>query len=193
MFMSSINKILILALLALGCGGKSDTAPPLAAKDGEDGLKELITAAKTACDTKNFATAKQIIQSLIPTKDTLAKAFKDDAPAAFTSKVLEQFSNFPQDDEKLGCLLTGRPNQTDIQVHRATTEEIAVYKKGTGAYEFPGGARRLAEQVMRPGAAFYEVEFLQPGEGSGIKFHLFFWDGTQWRMLAQAWRALPKT
>ncbi len=45
-------------------------------------------------------------------------------------------------------------------------------------------------QVLRPGVKFYEVEFVAPGSDSGMKFHMFYWDGSAWKMLGPAWRAL---
>jgi hypothetical protein len=48
----------------------------------------------------------------------------------------------------------------------------------------------MAEQILRPGMTFYEVEFLEPGKEYGVKYHLFFWDGKQWTMLGPVWRAL---
>jgi hypothetical protein len=56
--------------------------------------------------------------------------------------------------------------------------------------KFPGGAVKLAGQILRPGMTFYEVEFLEPGKDSGMKYHLFYWDGKQWTMLGPLWRAL---
>ncbi|HZL71116.1 MAG TPA: hypothetical protein VFC86_01550, partial [Planctomycetota bacterium] len=58
--------------------------------------------------------------------------------------------------------------------------------------EFPGGAKKLAETILRPGVTFYEVEFLEPGKDAGMKFHLFFWDGERWAMLGAAWRVVDK-
>jgi hypothetical protein len=43
--------------------------------------------------------------------------------------------------------------------------------------------------VLRPGVTFYEVEFLQPGQPRGIKYHLFYWDGRRWAMLGPVWRS----
>jgi hypothetical protein len=37
---------------------------------------------------------------------------------------------------------------------------------------------------------FYEVEFVPPGKDLGMKFHLFYWDGSQWTMLGPVWRVI---
>ena len=63
-------------------------------------------------------------------------------------------------------------------------DPVAAGSEGTPAFnEFPGGAKRLAETSLKPGATFYEVEITEPGKDSGMKYHLFFWDGARWRML----------
>jgi hypothetical protein len=82
-----------------------------------------------------------------------------------------------------------RPEQTVVKVHAATTEEIARHEEGTVAFDqFPASARRLAEQILHPKMTFYEVQFLEPGEDRGMKYHLFYWDGKQWSMLGPMWR-----
>jgi hypothetical protein len=78
-----------------------------------------------------------------------------------------------------------------VKVHGATTEEIVTYAQGSVVYsEFPGGTRRIAERILRPGMTFYEIEFLEPGKEYGMKYHLLYWDGRQWTMLGPLWRAL---
>jgi hypothetical protein len=130
-----------------------------------------------------------VFQSLIPDEARAKKALREDvAPEA-----LRQITGFyrevvvlEEEAEKLA-----RPEQTVVKINAATTEEIASYQKGSVAFnEFPGGARRLAETVLRPGVTFYEVEFLEPGKDDGMKYHLFYWDGEQWTMLGPIWRVL---
>jgi hypothetical protein len=78
-----------------------------------------------------------------------------------------------------------------VKVYGATTEEIAMNARGSVVFaEFPGGAIRMAERILRPGMTFYEAEFLEAGKENGVKYHLFFWDGRQWTMLGPVWRAL---
>lgn len=84
-----------------------------------------------------------------------------------------------------------KPEQKNVQVHAAKTEDIIKYREGSVAFkEFPGGAKKAAEAVLRPGMTFYEVEFLEPGKDAGMKYHLFYWDGKQWSMLGPVWRVL---
>lgn len=179
----------LLALVACdkgksGGGGSSGVAE----KDGADGLKAVFAASQTACTKKDFKTGKSIVMSLLPQKEQLKKIFKDDVPDAKLDEITAQYKEVPPDDEKVACLLSP-PGRTDIKVHASSVEDLVAYKEGTPAFEeFPGGAKRLAETVLKPAQTFYEVEVTEPGKDSGTKFHMFFWDGAHWRMLGPAWR-----
>jgi hypothetical protein len=37
---------------------------------------------------------------------------------------------------------------------------------------------------------FYEIELVEPGNDAGMKYHLFFHDGKNWKMLGPVWRVL---
>lgn len=140
---------------------------------------------------KDTARAAALFRSLLPDEARAKKALKDNVPPD-TAKQLKGMH------EKLGAGITpadinkiARASQTVVQVHGATTEDIIRYREGSVAYkEFPGGARRVAEQLLRPGATFYEVEFLDPGKDAGMKYHLLYWDGRQWSMLGPVWRVM---
>ena len=83
------------------------------------------------------------------------------------------------------------PERTVVKVRGATTEGIRQNQEGSIAYEnFPGGARQMAERILRPGVTFYEAEFLEPGQPRGIESHLFYWDGEQWSMLGPVWHVI---
>jgi hypothetical protein len=171
--------------------GKKDKggAAPIAQKDGADGLKAVFEASHAACSGKDFAKGKALTMSVIPTKDQLKKVTKDDVPAAELDKLAEQFKELPPSDEKAACVFYPGDGRTEIKVHASTVEDLIAYKEGTPAFEeFPGGAKKLAEKVLKPGTTFYEVEVTEPGKDLGTKFHMFFWDGAQWRMMGPAWR-----
>jgi hypothetical protein len=186
------SALVCLALFVVGAcdKGKKDAGgkAPIAQKDGADGLKALFEASHAACKSKEFAKGKQIVMSVIPSKEHLKKLFKDDAPADSLDKLAEQFKELPPSDEKAACVFAPE-GRTEIRVHASTVEDLVAYKEGTPAFEeFPGGAKKLAETVLKPGNTFYEVEVTEPGKDMGTKYHMFFWDGAQWRMMGPAWR-----
>ena len=78
--------------------------------------------------------------------------------------------------------------RTEIHVHAATTEEIAAGE----ADEFPGGLRRFAQRVAKPGRVWYVVEIVEPGKDVGTKFSVFTKLGDRFVFLAKPWRYLPK-
>ena len=181
-------------LVGGGCvkGKKSEAGgkPPVAQKDGAEGLKAFFEASHAACHGKDFGKGKQLVMSVIPSKDQLKKLFKDDAPGLDVDKLADQFKELPPSDEKAACIFAP-DGRTEIKVYASSVEDLAAYKEGTPAFEeFPGGARKLAEKVLKPGNTFYEVEVTEPGKDSGTKYHMFFWDGGQWRMMGPAWRVL---
>ena len=171
------------ALLVSGAcdKGKKDKGggTPIAQKDGADGLKALFEASHAACTGKDFAKGKALTLSVIPTKDQLKKLMKDDVPADQLGKLADQFKDLPPSDEKAACVFYPGDGRTEIKVHPSSVEDLVAYKEGTPAFEeFPGGAKKLAETVLKPGNTFYEVEVTEPGKDLGTKFHMFFWDGT---------------
>jgi hypothetical protein len=149
--------------------------------------------------------------SLIPDQDRLQQAFRADIPESVFQPILEAYEElksgleaikskqhnltFENTPENLKALMTlfkddfAKPHQTEINVHRATGKEIVSNAPGSVAEsEFPGGARDIAEKYLRADMPYYEVEFVEPGEEMGMKFHLFYWDGKQWSMLGPLWR-----
>ena len=171
-------------LLVVACSKTS--GPSAVQKDGEAGLRELFVRARTACQASDVATGRAIVASLMPTRDQLRRALVDTAPDSVVEMIVAQAKEIPTDDAKAACVLSP-PGRTEIAIHRATTEEIAARSARVVVDEFPRGTQSLSP-LLRPGTTFYEVETVEPGADKGTKFHLLFWDGTQWRMLGPAWR-----
>src|SRR5262245_6950691 len=160
----------------------------------ENRLRELVGFGnlKTLFETihhlifvkKDTKSAEALFVSLIPNEERARKALRDDLPPETLQKILDMYKRFGFPAE-VNVNQLAKPEQTTVMVHRATTEEIA-----RGFPEFPGGATKLAKEILRPGMTFYEVEFLEPGKDLGMKYHLFYWDGKQWTMLGPVWREL---
>lgn len=195
----SVSRSLLISVLAVGAfaacskdkgGGAGGGAAAANHEDGAEGLKAYFEQAAAACNAKDYQKGKAHTLSVLPTRDQLRKIFKDDAPPEMIDKIAAQYEQLPPGDEKAACVFVPGKNRTEIRVHASTVEDLAAYKEGTPAYaEFPGGARTLAEKFLKGGTTFYEVEVTEPGKDSGTKYHMFFWDGAQWRMLGPAWRA----
>lgn len=178
------------ALTAVACSkdGGGDAAADAMYKqaDTPDNLKGLLDTLVKASESGDTKKAAALTRNLIPDEAALKKALKDDA-TELLGKLVEMRKKMPADDAQLAKMMRrGEADRTEINVHAATTEELAA----GNTKEFPGGAVDAAKTVLRPGVKFYEVEFVKPGEGAGMKYHLFFWDGARWRMLGPVWRQM---
>jgi hypothetical protein len=160
-----------------------------AQKDDPDNLAGLLATIVAAADAGDTKKAAALTRGLIPDEAAFRKAFAADVPPAFLARLLKTVMRVPADDAALaGAIHRGDPSQTEIKVHGATPEEIREGKT-PAAGEFPGGVKDNVA-LLRPGLRFYEAELVAPGEQFGMKYHLFFWDGSQWRMLGPIWRSL---
>jgi hypothetical protein len=180
---------LLLLVLAVTACGEDDSG--FDHENSEDNLMSFHRELQDAIRRGDVRRAAALTRDLMPDRAALQKALRPDAREALDSiaRMLEPLGT--ESDERVARALAVPEQRTEIRVHRATTEQIGAYLPGTPAYaEFPGGARRLAQTVLRPGTSFYEVEITEPGKDSGTKFHLFFWDGEQWAMLGPAWRVV---
>jgi len=170
----------------------ADKSPAFKHENKPQNLKALFELVhQTVHVKKDNKGATALFTSLIPDEARAKKAFKDKIAPDVQKQILDMHRNLRFKEDGAPKLV--RPTQTVVQVHGATTEDIIRYREGSVAYkEFPGGTKRVAEQALRPGMTFYEVEYLEPGKDSGMKYHLLYWDGKQWAMLGPAWRALKQ-
>ncbi len=172
-----------------GCQKEGDGVSALyAEKDAPENLAGLLDTIAKSAEAGDAKKAGALTRSLIPDESAYRKAFKPDIPPVVLGRFVEAMKQLPPDDTRLaGLIHRGDPTQTVVHVHGATPEEIL---GGTtpAAGEFPGGAKDNAG-LLRPGLRFYEAEFVAPGEELGMKYHLFFWDGSRWRMLGPIWRS----
>jgi hypothetical protein len=164
---------------------------PMIQEPTADNLKALCQQIhKTLHQQKDAAQAARLFQQLIPDEARLNQGLRSDIKPEHLKAILELKQKMGTVGEKEVRQLM-KPSQSEVQVHASTTEELVAYTKDSVAYkEFPGGAQRLAQIVLKPKMTYYEVEYLEPGQDAGMKYHLFYWDGKQWSMLGPIWRAI---
>lgn len=190
---TSMKRLLIAVLIATpfavgGCKSEKMNVAGFA----QQGTKENFLALFKKIKTSDVKTAASLTRSLFPDEARLRKGLRDDIDAEIVKKISAMQARFSKaPDEAIARMLSGKPHQTEVQAHGATTEQIAANEKGSIVFkEFPGGAVSAANKFLRPKVTFYEVEWVAPGETRGMKYHLFYWDGSQWSMLGPVWRAL---
>lgn len=183
---------LFLASLVAGAGQGQEAGAPFKQENRPANLKALGLEIQKALLAKDVKRAAALTRALLPDEARLRKALREDVPAEVVAQILAFHKGLPVgSEESLARLLAAKPGQSEAQVHGATTEEIRAYAQGSVASEeFPQATQKLAEKVLRPGLTFYELEFVRPGEDAGMKYHLFYWDGSRWAMLGPIWRAL---
>jgi hypothetical protein len=197
----------LLSLTALSCGCSKDstkdreqsvqddnavtTSGRFVQKNTKANLIALFKRLHAFRKAKNDAEAARLIYSLLPDKTRIKKGLKAGISDKIVDTIAAMFEKFGSlSESQMARLIHMRPEQTEIRAHGATTEQIAANKRGTVVFEeFPGGAVKAAKYILRPKTKFYEVEFVRAGEKSGMKYHLFFWDGKHWTMLGPVWRA----
>jgi hypothetical protein len=192
LMLPTIGIAIVFAALAHSVVQGQEAASGFKQENRPENLKALCQELHKAITANNVKRAASLTRGLLPDESRVRKALHDKVPSATVDQIMALHKKFTTgDDASLARLLAAKPENTEVQVHGATTEELRAYAKDSVAYkEFPGGAQRLAAQVLRPGMTFYEVEFVPPGKDLGMKFHLFYWDGSQWTMLGPVWRVI---
>ena len=189
--------LLCASMVSAGCGTKTTTSPAPATPAANSqtnaptaaGLKDQFAKLQAAIRAEDTATAAALTKAFFPDDASLAKAIKDANAIPKVAAMHAKFSSAP--DADIARMFATDPGRTEIVVHGATTEEIAAYAPGSVAHsEFPGGAQQAAQSILQPGLTFYEVELLEPGKDQGMKYHLFYHDGQDWKTLGPVWRAL---
>jgi hypothetical protein len=164
---------------------------PLFAQATAEDLKKYLTNLHAAQIGGKTDEAAKMTAALIPDAARLKKGLADSVPANVFAKIEKFYAELPKEPAALSKMIAPKPEETEIQVHGATTEEIAAFVDGSVARKkFPGAAKEAAEKgLLRPKVTFYEVEFVKPGSDLGTDYHLFYHDGTAWTMLGRVWRA----
>lgn len=194
----------VLLLISLvGCSKKSDSdsskkgkaTVDFSFKNEKENLKALFESIYSNAHGGDNKKAAALTRTLLPTEAQLKSVIKEGVSEGMIQNVVNMHKKFQfpagAPEKAVALSLVEKKAQSEVQVHGATTEEIIAYAKGGAAYnEFPGGARRVAQAMLKSGVTFYEVELLEPGKTRGMKFHLFFWNGSSWSMFGPAWRAV---
>jgi hypothetical protein len=157
-----------------------------------ENLKQLFEKLHKAVTAGDEKTALALTNSVLPDEAALKKGLKDGLPVETVAQCAEFWKKLlPAEDAKRARVFAADPASTDVRVHPSTTEDLLKYEKGSTAFmQFPGGAKKLAETVLRPGTTYYEVVLAKPGADAGMKYHLFYWAGDRWSCLGPLWRAL---
>lgn len=181
--------LLCLALAILAAAGCRDRVAGFEQRNDPKNLEALWHTVLERVDGGDVEGGAALIRSTLPDRAALSRALR----SSVDPHVVERLEAMYQ---KLGALdaqaiVRGlSPERTRVRVRAARGRDIAAYEDEAVKAAFPVGARQVAAAILGPDVTFYQVELLAPGADKGTKFHLFFWDGSRWRTLGPAWRAL---
>jgi hypothetical protein len=161
---------------------------PFKQENTPENLKQLFEKIQKADEKTGLA----LTNGLLPDEAALKKGLKDGVAPETLAQAVEFWKKLlPPEDAKRAHVFAPDPAYSEVRVHAATTEELLKYEKGSTAFmHFPGGAKKLAESVLRPGTTYYEIVLSKPDAKASTSFHLFYWTGERWSCLGPLWRAL---
>ncbi len=166
-------------------------AAPFSQENRPENLKALWELILQSHYVKNDSkTAAALLRGLVPDQRRILRALKDGIPPEVAQKIAAKFQEFGLPSEaSLDIFLPVAGGS--VTVYGATTEELAAFQEGSTAFKhFPRGAQKAAQQILRPGMNFYQVVVSSPKQNSRVTYHMLYWDGQQWTMLARPWEVL---
>lgn len=190
--------ISILLCSFLGCTKKSDPEHKEKGKseftfeNKKENLRKLFEEMHQCAHGGDVKRGAKLCQSLYPSEDQIKSVIRDGVDPAMVQQVLDRHKSYVFPDNfrtaDIASAFVNDRKKTVVKVHAATTEELI--EGSAASEEFPGGAKIVAQAMLKEGVTFYEVELLEPGKRWGMTYHLFFWNGSSWSMFGAAWRAI---
>jgi len=162
----------------------------------DEGITKLFNDIQKHIANKNVSEASEMVKSLIPAQKSDVEFIlnMDRAGSSHVVNCVLNSQKFYSDIKDVTAIFRTKPERTQVNVHSATTEEIAKNEAGSTVYnEFPAGIIPLASAgVLKPKITFYEIEKVEPGKNMGLKWHLFAHTPGGWKMFGPIWRAFMK-
>ena len=164
------------AWMVVGMVGLASLAQAKSAAGGSQEAAQALLAQFV----KPGANAAELSKKLAPTKADYAAVFTGDAAAKAEAAYSPVW-------ERGQLVIQGKPDQTEVKLFRATTDEL---KAGTGnASAFPGGYKTAAP-LMKSGLVVYAFKFVKPGDSLGMAYDGLIWVNNHFVIFPKPWRFL---
>jgi len=152
-------------------------------------MEQILTAPPRArlSDVKRHIA---LARALVPDDTALAAAFLPGAVKPDFKKRFDAFRQRASDDlMALRIFLPMDRAMTRVAVHSIRVEEIAQGKldEETEHGKAFDGTTVAAPRYLKPELRVHQIVVSDPETGKTQVFHLFFWDGTQWKSLGPFW------
>lgn len=164
------------------------SAPATAAKQPEapsppagiEGARQVLAPFLVAS-----ADLPALSQALKPRAEDYAAVFEGEAAAKAKAYYEKQWAD--------GVALLHKPEQTELHLWQATTEQLTNEPKGnvmkSDAKHFPGGYSKVAPHLKK-GLTFYAFRVAKPGSETGMIFDGLVHVNGRWVIFAKPWIAL---
>lgn len=178
----------------LACLALALPAMPVRAQTdaGAEALIAQIIVIRESLASGDQATAAAETRKLLPPEESLRGLFVEEAdPDAIDRIVAFHGKLAGAPEEVLAKVFAAKPEQTETKAYGVTVEELTSDEPPeVVTEEFPLGAIEVARLLKDGSLELYELEFTEPEQDLGKKYHLFYFDDEQWRMLGPVWRML---
>ncbi|GAA2344899.1 hypothetical protein [Dactylosporangium salmoneum] len=178
---------LLVALLGAtlaGCGAAAQDTPATAqsaAGSTYPGTDEGAKALMEALGTGNDPT---LVQHLEPTTQDYQAVFEGDVAAKAERYYKAKLWNGS------AVKIAAKPEQTDLKVFKATTEEIRAWSPDVEA-NFPAGYQQIGPH-LKPGLTVYRWKYTEPGDDLGLAFEGLVNVNGHWVWIPKVWQVLDE-
>ncbi|WP_433081285.1 hypothetical protein ACQP1P_45615 [Dactylosporangium sp. CA-052675] len=175
----------LLGATLTGCGAGAEDTPgtPTTAQNAagstypntDEGAKALMQALGTGNDPT-------LVQQLKPTTADYQAVFEGDVAAKAEQYYKAKLWNGSE------VKIAAKPEQTDLKVFKATTEEIRSWSSAVAA-NFPGGYQQIGPH-LKPGLTVYRWKYTEPGDDLGLAFEGLVNVNGRWVWVPKVWQVL---
>lgn len=141
----------------------------------DEGARKLLTEIRT----KSLSEAQSLRPASADYKAVFQDAFAAKAESYYNAKFWDRATTEPPGP-------MADPDQTEITISKATTDDIRVWTP-EAKQRLPGGYEKIRSE-FRPGLTVYRWKYVKPGEELGIAYDGLVHVNGHWKFFPKPWR-----